>query len=146
MAEVLGLAASVIAVIQITTSVVTQVYNYGQNVKNAKADLELVDRELKDLNVILKKLEDLALRAEKSDQGLEKWQSLVPLKKSDGPLKDCRKALAEIEGQLTPVTGKAAKLAEKAKWPWKKEKVKRALDVVVKQKKFFLESLSVDQA
>jgi hypothetical protein len=145
MAEI-GLAASVIAVIQITTAVVTQAYKYGHSVKNAKEDLVLVDRELKDLNVILAKLEDLAQRAEKSGQSLEKWQSLTSLNKKDGPLENCKIALNELETQLTPATGTTAKIAERAKWAWKKDKVKKTLNAILKQKEFFIESLNVDQA
>lgn len=45
MAEI-GLAASIIAVIQIAASVTTQACNYGVKFKNAKKDLDGVNREL----------------------------------------------------------------------------------------------------
>ena len=144
MAEI-GLAASVIAVIQITTAVITQAYDYGQNVKNAKEDLECIDRELKDLKAILDKLEGLAQRAETSDQPLHRWPTLVSLNQSDGPLEDCKIALNELGAQLAPVIGKRAKLVERAKWAWKKGKVEKSLGAILKQKDAFIESLSLDQ-
>lgn len=88
MAEI-GLVASVIAVIQLTTAVTTQAYNYGQNVKNASEDFKRINREMEGLIGILYKLKDLAQRVEASRQPMERWPTLVSLKKMDGPLKDC---------------------------------------------------------
>lgn len=145
MAEI-GLAASVIAVIQITAAVTTQAYNYGRNVKNARQDLENINRELKELEGILDKLKDLAQRAEASGQPLERWPTLVSLNKSDGLLNDCKIALTELGAQLAPVNGKWAKVAERAKWAWKKGKAEKALEAIMRQKNAFIESLNVDQA
>jgi uncharacterized phage infection (PIP) family protein YhgE len=145
MAEI-GLAASVIAVIQITAAVTTQVYNYGQNVKNAKEDLESINRELEDLEKALHKLQDLAQRAEASGLPLERWPTLVSLNESDGPLKDCKIALTELKSQLTPGKGKMSWFAERLKWPHKKGKVEKSLQSILKQKDAFIKSLDLDLA
>jgi hypothetical protein len=67
MAEI-GLAASIIAVIQITAAVTTQAYKYGQNVAKAKEDIERVREELINLEGILKQLKELASRADRSGE------------------------------------------------------------------------------
>jgi hypothetical protein len=67
MAEI-GLAASIIAVIQITTAVTTQAYKYGQNIAKAKEDIERVREELVNLEAILKQLKELASGAEISGE------------------------------------------------------------------------------
>jgi hypothetical protein len=67
MAEI-GLVASIIAVIQITTAVTTQAYKYGQSVAKAKEDIEHVREELINLEGILKQLKELANRAEMSGE------------------------------------------------------------------------------
>jgi hypothetical protein len=142
MAEI-GLAASVIAVIQIATAVTTQAYDYGQKVKNAKEDLEGINRALEDLKGILDQLKDLAQEAEASDQP---WPTLASLNKSDGPLNDCTIALGELVAQLPLVNGTRAKFVERFKWAWKKGKVEKSLEAILKQKNVFIESLNVDQA
>lgn len=142
MAEI-GLAASVIAVIQITAAVTTQAYNYGRDVKNAKQDLEDINRELKELEGILSKLEDLAQQAKVSGQTLESWPALASL--GDGRLKEWEIVLTRLKGQLAPVNGTWAKLVEPVRWARKKRKAVKSLGDVLKQKNAYIESLGMDQ-
>jgi hypothetical protein len=144
MAEI-GLAASIIAVIQITLSVTTQAYNYGLKVKNAKEDLEGINRELGHVGEVLEKLKTLAERAEKSNKSLDSWPALVALYGDKGPLTICSQALMDLKSELTPASGIQAKFSPRAKWAWKKERVEKALETITQQKMAFLELLSVDQ-
>ena len=142
MAEI-GLAASIVAVIQIATAVTKQAYKYGQCVKNATKDIEKIDSQLKDVENILTKLKDLADRATQSGKPLDKWPTLVSLNSADGPLAQCRLALILLRDELAPVGG-FAKYAERALWPRKKKRVEKCLDDIEKQKKIFIESLNLE--
>lgn len=144
MAEI-GLASSVIAVIQIVTAVTTQAYNYGLKFKNAKDDVENINRELGQVGQVLEKLKSLAERAEKSAQPLDTLPTLIALAADEGPLATCNQALMDLMTELSPASGVRAKLSQRAKWAWKKDKVEKSLQTIVKQKMAFLELLSVDQ-
>ena len=143
MAEI-GLAASIIAVIQITASVTTQAYNYGVKFKNAKEDLDGVNRELGLVAQVLERLKTLAEKAERSGKALNTWPALLELRSNDGPLAKCNQALQDLRNELTPPDSRRQKWSQRAKWAWKKEKVEKSLQTIVKQKLAFLELLSVD--
>jgi hypothetical protein len=144
MAEI-GLASSIIAVIQIVAAVTTQAYNYGVKFKNAKDDLDNVTRELGHVGQVLEKLKTIAEQAEQSGKPLDTWPTLIALAADESPLATCNQALLDLMSELTPVSGVRAKLSQRAKWAWKKDKVEKSLQTIVKQKMAFLELLSVDQ-
>jgi hypothetical protein len=143
MAEI-GLAASIIAVIQIAASVTTQAYNYGVKFNNAKEDLDGVNRELGHVAQALERLKTLAEKAERSGNALNTWPALHELRCDDGPLAKCNQALLDLGTELIPPDSLRNKFSQRAKWAWKKEKVEKSLQTIVKQKLAFLELLSVD--
>lgn len=143
MAEI-GLVASVIAVIQIATAVTTHAYQYGMAFKNAKSDIEAIISELNNITLVLDKLRALAEEAEKSRKCLDNWPALIALNQSNGPLEKSQVALKAILEELSPKTGWKAKVSEKAKWAWKKEKIEGLIKMITKQKNTFIESLEVD--
>jgi hypothetical protein len=120
MAEI-GLAASIIAVIQITTSVTKQAYKYCQSVKSATQDIAKIQDQLKDVESILVKLEDLVDRATKSGKPLDSWPTLVSLNKPDGALEQCRLAMMALHAELTAVEG-VVTYTQRALWPLKRRK------------------------
>ena len=145
MAEI-GLAASIISVIQIVEDVITRAYKYGKAVKRAEKDLERIRNELKDINGILTKLKDLATRPEKSGQPSILWSTLDLLNKANGPLSQCESALKRLEEQLAPVDGDLAKLRMRIQWPNKAKKVGKIIDTITQQKKYFMEAIDIDHA
>jgi hypothetical protein len=144
MAEI-SLAASIIAVIQISQVVITQAYKYGQCVKNAKKDVERIESELKDVGVRLAELRDLADRAEKSGRPLDCWPTLASMNQEDGPLPKCKLALNCLLAELTPVDSSWARMKKRAFWPNKVAKVEKALEAIVQQKNSFIEALNIEQ-
>ncbi|KAI9761972.1 MAG: hypothetical protein M1840_001501, partial [Geoglossum simile] len=144
MAEI-GLAASIIAVIHISQTVITQAYKYGQSVKNAKKDIERIESELKDVGSRLAELQDLAARAEKSGRPLDCWPTLVSMNQKDGPLPKCELALNCLLAELIPADGRLARLKELAIWPNKVAKIEKALGTIVQQKNAFTETLNIEQ-
>ena len=144
MAEI-GLAASIIAVIQISRTVITQAYKYGQSVKNARKDIERIESELKDVDNQLTKLQDLVDRVEKSGRPLDCWPTLASMNQEDGPLSKCKLALNFLLAELTPADGWRAKVKERVLWPNKVAKVEKALEAIMQQKTYFIEALNIEQ-
>lgn len=139
----IGLAASIIAVIQITTSVATQAYKYGRSVKNATSDIGKVLDHLKEVEDSLTKLRDLVNQGEMLEKPLKSWPTLVALSSSDGALQQCNLAMMALYANLTLVEG-PMKIIERARWPVKRKKVEQCLKDIVAQKNIFIESLNVE--
>lgn len=140
----IGLAASIIAVIQITTTVATQAYKYGQSVKNATNDIAKVLDHLKEVEDSLTKLRDLVNQAEMLEKPLKSWPTLVALSSPNGALQQCNLAMVALHDNLTLAEG-PMKIIELARWPAKKKKVEQCLKGIVAQKNIFIESLNVEQ-
>lgn len=142
MAEI-GLVASIIAVIQITTSVAKQAHKYGQSFKNATQDMAKILDQLKDVEDILVKLKDLIDRETKAGKPLDLWPTLLSLNSPDGALEQCRLAMTALCAELTPAEG-IAKFGQRACWLLTKKKVEQRLEKIGTLKNVFLELLSVE--
>lgn len=144
MAEI-GLAASIIAVIQISEDVITRAYKYGKAVKNAEKDIKQLNEDLQDVQNILKKLETLAKRTESSGRPLTLWPTLISLKEENGPLSQCKSALESLQKELAPIEG-YSKFTRSLQWPRKAKSVGKLVEKTNAQKKYFLEALNIDEA
>jgi len=141
----LGIASSVIAVLQLATAVGKQAYKYGESARNAKADIDDIVGKLKDLEGVLVKLGDMAKRAQMTQKSLDHWPALASLEKSDGPLNKCKAEIGDLQAQLLPVEGWLKRKQERVQWPIKKGKIGNIIERIEKQKEILIESLSIEQ-
>ena len=141
----IGLAASIIAVIQISEDVITRAYNYGKAVKAAKKDMDKIQGEIENLKKTLTKLKDLAQIAETSGQSLTLWPTLIVLQSKESPLHGCQSSLESLQPELAPVSF-LEKFKVRAQWPHTQKKVNAALQSMVCQKDLLIEALNIDQA
>ncbi len=65
MAEI-ALVASIIAVFQIHNDVVGRAIKYGKAIKDAKKDMDTLQRDVDDLKLVLTKLKDIVQKAASS--------------------------------------------------------------------------------
>ena len=140
MAEALGFAASVIAVINLSAKVASQCSDYYANVKNARDDIERLQREAQGLKATLKRVQSLCEGP--NSVKLQESQSL-----HEG-VKDCNKQLAQLETKLEPRT--ANKLMSRygiraLRWPLKSNEVDRIMKKLGNCKDNISFSLQVDQ-
>ncbi|KFZ17305.1 hypothetical protein V501_01797, partial [Pseudogymnoascus sp. VKM F-4519 (FW-2642)] len=94
MAEVLGLASSVITVIDLSAKVASWCSEYYANVKNAPDDIERLQRETQGLKATLERVQSLCDGP--NGVKLQESQSL------SGAVKDCKKQLDQLETKLEP--------------------------------------------
>jgi len=99
----LSVTASIIAVIQLTGSVVSAVYNYRKDVKNAPEDAAKIIQDLTGLSHILEKLLQM-IEKERSTK-VTRLASMEDLVKPDGPLESCQKTLERLNAELQPENG-----------------------------------------
>lgn len=128
MAE-LGIAASIISVIQLTGTV-TQ---YLVSVKGASRDRQKIYNELSSITSILFVLKDQADEAEHDGS----WDTtLRALDMPKGPLEQFQKALETLAAKLAPVDG-LKKLHKSLMWPFQEKEIKDILSTIERQKALF---------
>ncbi|KAJ5211729.1 NACHT and WD40 domain protein [Penicillium cinerascens] len=134
-------AASVIAVIQLTGSIVKICGGYIKEVKDAPKDVVSLQKEVEDLREILEKLSGLIHGTHGTK--LSTSRALV-----DGTI-NCLALLQDLEGKIDPGRGKKAmsKVGLRAlKWPLKRTEVERIMKDIDRYKTTFSLSLQIDQA
>ena len=137
-------AASVIAVIQITTTIVAACYRYRSGAKQARKEIRLITDEVDSLRDVLKNLE--ALFEEEEDlQDESRLTTLSLLTKPDGPLTQCGLELERLEKKLAFPKEKLAQIGKTLFWPLKEEDSKRILDRLERFKATLNLALTADQ-
>lgn len=140
MAEALGLASSVITVIDLSAKVASWCSEYYTNVKNARDDIERLQREAEGLKATLERVQSLCDGP--NGVKLQESQSLCEA------IKDCKKQLDQLETKLEPRT--TNKLMSRygmraLRWPLKSKEVDGIMKKLGNCKNNISFSLQVDQ-
>jgi hypothetical protein len=133
-------AASVIAVIQLTGSIVKICGSYIQEAKDARNQVMFLQRTVAGLESVLHKLRELL--QEPCDTKLCTSSSLV------NNISDCLSRLEGLKEKIDPVRGKPMmrRLGIRAlKWPLKRTEVDKIIQDLERYKSSFILSLQVDQ-
>lgn len=135
----LSSAASVIAVIQLTGSVVNICGGYIQEVKDARDDIITLQRTVAGLEAILQRFKELL----HEPRGTKLSTSLLA-----NNISDCLSCLQVLEEKIDLRRGRRMmkRLGIRAiKWPLKRKEVDRIITNLERYKSFFTLSLQVDQ-
>ena len=141
----LSAAASVIAVLQISESVISACYQYYKTAKGARKDILEVISMVKDLKGTLDTIQFLL-----DEEGDDAEDPRLPLLKSlDRSFKACESVLKDVSEQLgveicTDLDPETVKVGfkKKATWPWKEKDVGKILQSLEKFKTIFILALS----
>ncbi|KAI9783658.1 MAG: hypothetical protein M1839_003506 [Geoglossum umbratile] len=125
MADPLSVAASIVALLTLTETVLTSCYRYVGQVNNAAADVDRVIRETGGLKVILLDLKGLV-----DEDGASRLSSLCG---ENGALTSCIQSLQELESRLLPAA-RPMSLRRRLLWPFESKKVDEILSNIQKQK------------
>lgn len=153
MAEGLALAASVIAVLQITNSVLSVCYDYSAAAKDAPWELSRVVAEMESLRSVLQTLEPLAKEAESSDPSAgTRLLTLTLLCGPQGLLQHVLDEVTRLDERLkTPSWSdkfgpKRKAFIQALRWPLNKAETKEALVNIGRIKDTFTLALTADEA
>ena len=138
----LSVTAGIVAVIQLTGAVVSAVYNYRKDVKNAPEDAAKIIQDLIGLSQILERL--LQTIEEERSTKVTRLTSLEGLVKPDGPLETCQKTLERLDAKLQPENGWRA-VKQSLRWPLNQDYIKKTLDEIATAKATLGLALAVDQ-
>jgi hypothetical protein len=133
-------AASVIAVIDISAKITSICYQYSVAVKEAKDDIERVQRKVSDITHILEKLRQLLDSQDKTR--LSSTHGLLD------SLRQCLQDLEDVKAKLEP--GKSRKTMSRfgfraLKWPFTSKQVDKIVSTLEGYQQTFMLALQVDQ-
>jgi archaellum component FlaC len=136
--EGLGVAASVIAVVDISAKVISLCSQYAKDVKNAKSDIDRLAREITNLQTALEIVSRLLI----TYRELESSQQLA------AGVKDSRSRLEDLHNKLEPRKGDRAmsRIGLRAlKWPFQSRDVNQIVEELVRCSQAISLALQVDQ-
>lgn len=148
MAEAFGIVSGVVAVLQITNTVLSVCYDYNDAVQNAQGELPRVQKEMEDLRTVLQALEPIAKRAQSSNQA--QLRKLDLLCNPQGPLETCRKEIERLEEKLKSPAWmknfgpKRTALAQSLRWPLKEAETNKSLEIISRMKQTLQLALHAD--
>jgi hypothetical protein len=135
MADALGVAASIISVLQLAQTII----KYLQEVKDASDSRESLLEEIKSAVKILETLADLDL---KSEATLRRWSRTFDLLQA--PLGRFSVSLSRLERRFMPSKG-SAKVKDALKWPFQAAEIKQVINSMERQKTLFVLALQRDE-
>jgi hypothetical protein len=133
-------AASIIAVVEISAKVVSLCLQYSAAVKDARKDIERLQRKVTDIKNVLEKVRNLL--DEQDESQLRTARELVD------PLKECCEQLQELKTQLEPGRGRKAmrRVGIRAlKWPFTSKQVEKMVVSLEQYGHTFSLALQIDQ-
>jgi len=136
----LSITGTLIAVVQITTSVISICYDYRSGVASASRDVVQITESLNSLKEVLESL----LRLIETTKAGE-LSTVELLARDGGTLQSCQAELERLRGKLEPEKG-WRKLRNSLVWPLKEGEMRRALEALERWKSTMQLALSVDQA
>ncbi|KAL2062624.1 hypothetical protein VTL71DRAFT_5696 [Oculimacula yallundae] len=139
----ISIVGTLIAVLQVTTKVISICYDYRQGVTSASREVLQISSSLNSLKDVLESLLNL-IENSTSDDKSSKLATVELLAKDGGTLESCREELLRLLKKLEPETG-WRKVRKSLVWPLKEVEVKKALDELERSKSMMLLALSADQ-
>lgn len=121
--EPLSLTASLIAVAQITISIVDTCYKWKSSVRNASKQTSQIIRQLDSPRTVLERLIEIV---ENEGTGSSRLAAVASLSREDGPFEGCMEGLVALQVQLQPKTGWKA-IGNALVWPLKEEETQQVL-------------------
>lgn len=134
MAEPIGIAGSIVAVLQLSDKVV----RYLGDIKDSSKDRQRLLIEIHSVTGLLYMLKERLERA-----GSETLSMIHSLNAPEGPVTQFRQALEELVPKLLPAEG-WRKVGETLSWPFKKEEIIAILGRIERQKSLFSLALQND--
>ena len=138
MADPLSTIASLIAVAQLSGSIISLCYDYRQGLKDPSGSMTRLSEEVRSLRDVFENVISLV------DGNPSKLSAIEPLARPTGPVQTCLGELKKLEKQLQPAKGWKA-LRRTLKWPLKEPELLKSLQNLERVKTTISLALSTAQ-
>ena len=142
MAEPLSLVASLIAVVQISGSVISCCYEYRKTVKNAPKDLVKVINEVAGLRNVVERL--VTLIDDEKVASHKYLSTLADYASANGPLELCQQDLESLRVKLEQPVNEWKALGRRLTWPLYEKDATKILASIYRTKSLLETALMVD--
>lgn len=142
MVEPLSLVASLIAVVQISGSVISCCYEYRKGVRNAPKDLLRVINEVTGLRNVVERLITLVDDEKKASH--KYLTTLTDIASADGTLEICQHDLGSLRVKLETPVNEWKALGKRLTWPLQEKDATKILASVYRAKSLLETALMVD--
>jgi hypothetical protein len=136
----LSALASLIAVAQVTGSIVSLCYEYRHGLQAASKDMNRLAKEVKSLRDLLEDLIGLIDQDQPAEILLE---SVEKLTQNNGSVDECKVMLEDLEAKLRPRDG-WRKLGQRLIWPLKEQDVMKSVASIERFKATLSLAISMD--
>jgi len=140
MAEAFGVAASALAIVELSAKIISQCLQYSRDVRHAKNDIARVEKEVTNLSTVMKRLHDLL----DSPHGIR----LQTFQEVRDALEDGRSQLGSLHDKLIPGKGRQAMRQfglRALKWPFDSKEVEKILQELARCMQPVTTALQIDQ-
>ena len=145
--EPVSAVASVVAIYQLAAAISGLCFRYGQGVRQADKDADLIISEIDTFQIYLRTLKEILVKEDAATDGLERLQSLHQIVDGESAaLKRCGRDLRILKAKLEKVQseGRVQGAIRRLSWPLKQEEVKRTLDTLKRFTEAVDRALNVD--
>ena len=141
MADPLSPIAGLIAVAQISGTIISICYDYRRGLKNASSSVMRLADEVKSLRDVI---ESLIKIVDEQQSKASNLPTIELLAHEDGPLTQCLKELEDLQVKLQPAIGWKA-INKALKWPLSEPELTKVLTRLNRLKTTLLVAMSADQ-
>lgn len=145
--EAVTAVASVVAIYQLAAAISGLCFRYGQGVRQAEKDADLIISEIDTFQSYLRTLKEILVREDAATDSVERLQSLHHIIHGESAvLKRCGKDLQILKTKLEKVQseGRVQGAIHRLTWPLKQEEVKKTLDTLKRFTEAVDRALNVD--
>lgn len=134
----LSVTASAIAIIQVTTELITGTKSYYKSVKGSSQEISDLLQELESFGFVLESLKGISQKVDETTRQIDQFACdgtpqqetihlpiLQKMLEADGPLSLCSNEMLEFKRKLTKYQ---SSLARSLKWPFRKDEIKAVVN------------------
>lgn len=138
----LSISASIIAVLQVSGSLISTCYEYRRLLRNKAHDVQLLIQQLSALRTVLENLLEIVDVDQLRDK--PRLRAIASLTSPNGVLENCKKSLGSLQTKLIPKQGWRA-VRDKILWPLGEKEVREQEQEIQRMVADLKFAMAVDQ-
>lgn len=140
----LSVIGALIAVVQISSTIISHCYDYRKGVRSAPRDLTRVLDEVSDLRNVMEHL--IRLIDDDVASGRGYLPAVEQMTCKNVPIERCRSDLESIKSRLENPLSEWKAFGKRLAWPFQEKDVLKSLEIIRRTKSFIESALAIDNS